>query len=172
MQSKLFFSTAALINLYHAFVFPYLIYCVEVWGNALSNHVQPLIKLQNKITPSHRYIIKEQLYARSGILPFKILVKHRIGLLMYKLSNGNVPKPLLNIYKSNKDIHTHFTRQAHHFRSRRGNTEFVYRTFAFQSVFIWNKIILNLDISVPFTRFKHLLKQFLLSNDISFRYTK
>ena len=44
---------------------------------------------------------------------------------MYKLSNGNVPKPLLNIYKSNKDIHTHFTRHAHHFRSRRGNTEFV-----------------------------------------------
>ena len=53
---------------------------------------------------------------------------------MYKLSNGNVPKPLLNIYKSNKDIHTHFTRQAHHFRSKRGNTEFVYRTVAFQCV--------------------------------------
>ena len=39
------YSTTALINLYHAFVFPYLIYCVEVWGNALSKHVQPLIKL-------------------------------------------------------------------------------------------------------------------------------
>ena len=135
-----------------------------------------LIKLQNKIlkiiTPSHRFINKEQLYAHSGILPFNLLVKHRIGLLMYKLSNGNIPKPLLNIYKSNKDIHTHFTRQANHFRSRRGNTEFVYRTFAFQSVFIWNKIIQNIDINVHITRFKHLLKEFLLSNDISFRYTK
>ena len=83
----------------------------------------------------------EQLYAHSGILPFNLLVKHRVGLLMYKLSNGNVPKPLLNMYKSNKDIHTDFTRQANHFCSRRGNTEFVYRTFAFQNVFIWNKII-------------------------------
>ena len=58
----------------------YLIYCVEVWGNALSKHVQPLIKLQNKIlkiiTPSHRFINKEQLYAHSGILPFNLLVKH------------------------------------------------------------------------------------------------
>ena len=139
MQSKKCISTTVLINLYHAFVFPYLIYCVEVWGNALSKHVQPLIKLQNKILKI--IINKEQLYAHSGILPFNILVKHRIGLLMYKLSNDNVPKPLLNIYKSNKDIHTHFTRQAHHFRSRRGNTEFVYRTFAFQSVFIWNKYL-------------------------------
>ena len=72
----------------------------------------------------------------------------------------------------NKDIHTHFTRQANHFRFRRGNTEFVYRTVAFQSVFIWNKIIQNIDINVHITRFKHLLKEFLLSNDISFRYTK
>ena len=122
MQSKKYFSTTALINFYHAFIFPYLIYCVEVWGNALRKHVQPLIKLQNKIlkiiTPSHRFINKEQLYAHSGILPFNLLVKHRIGLLMYKLSNGNILKPLLNIYKSNKDIHTHFTRQANHFRSR------------------------------------------------------
>ena len=47
--AKKYFSTTALINLYHAFIFPYLIYCVEVWGNALSKHVQPLIKLQNKI---------------------------------------------------------------------------------------------------------------------------
>ena len=49
-----------------------------------------------------RFKNKEQLNAHSGILPFKILVKHRIGLLMHKLSNGNIPTPLLNIYESNK----------------------------------------------------------------------
>ena len=82
--------------MYNAFVFPYLIYCVEVWGNALSSHIHPLIKLQNKIvriitSSSH---ITEQLYENTGIIPFKILVKHRIGLLMYKISHGNVPKTL------------------------------------------------------------------------------
>ena len=95
-------------------------------AHLISKTKQKLIKLQNKIlkiiTLSHRFINKEQLYAHSGILPFSSLVKHRIGLLMYKLSNGNIPKPLLNIYKSNKDFYTHFTRQANHFRSRRGNT--------------------------------------------------
>ena len=38
-----------MINLYYAFIFPYPIYCVEVWGNVFSIHTQPLIKLQNKI---------------------------------------------------------------------------------------------------------------------------
>ena len=48
-SARKFFSKSALINLYYAFILPYLIYCVEVWDNALSTHTQPLIKLQNKI---------------------------------------------------------------------------------------------------------------------------
>ena len=42
LQGKHFFTTAQ-INLYHAFIFLYLFYCVEVWGNALNEHVQYLI---------------------------------------------------------------------------------------------------------------------------------
>ena len=173
-RAKKYFNTSALINLYNAFVFPYLIYCVEVWGNALSTHIQPLVKLQNKIVRiiTYSYHTTEQLYTITRILPFKILVKQRIGLLMHKLSNGNVPKALQNLYKSNRDVHTHFTRQAHHFHSMRGNNEFIYRTFVFQSVVIWNKIIQNINIHVSYPRFKHLLKDFLLSDDVTFRYDK
>ena len=76
-RAKKYFNTSALINLYNEFVFPYLIYCVEVWGNALSTHIQPLIKLQNKIvriitSSSHT---TDQLYENTCILQFKILVK-------------------------------------------------------------------------------------------------
>ena len=48
-RAKKYFTTTALINLYNAFILPYLIYCVEVWGNTLSIHLTPLFKLQNKI---------------------------------------------------------------------------------------------------------------------------
>ena len=124
-RAKKYFNTSALINLYNAFVFPYLIYCVEIWGNALSIHIQSLVKLQNKIVRiiTSSYHTTEQLYNNTGILPFKILVTHRIGLLMYKLSHGNVPKPIQNLYKSNNNVHTHFTRHAHHFHKMRGNNE-------------------------------------------------
>ena len=91
---------------------------------------------------------------------------------MYKLSHGNVPKPIQNLYKSNNNVHTHFTRHAHHFHTMRGNSEFIYRTFAFQIVLIWNKLLQNINIHVSYTRFKHLLKDFLLSNVIAFRYDK
>ena len=72
-----------------------LIYCVEVWGNALSTHTQPLIKLQNKIirviTNSHFLASSEKLYTEGGILPFVTLVKYRIGLLMFKIANLPYP---------------------------------------------------------------------------------
>ena len=44
-------------NLYFTFVYLYLIYCVEVWGNACDTHLDPIIKIQKKcvrvITFSH-----------------------------------------------------------------------------------------------------------------------
>ena len=137
-QAKKYFTTTALINLNNAFIFPYLIYCVEVWGNAWSIHLTPLLNLQNKIlriiTFRYHRIDKDKLFYYTGILPFNILVKHRIGLLMHKLSNGNVPKPLQNLYQCNKNVHHHFTRQTNHFHSMRGNNEFVYRAYVFHSV--------------------------------------
>ena len=175
-RAKKYFSITALIQLYNAFIYPYLIYCVEVWGNALSIHLTPLLKIQNKIlriiTYTHHHVNNDQLYYNTGILPFKILVKQRIGLLMHKMANGNVTKPLQNLYQCNKNVHHHFTRQTNHLHSMRGNNEFIYRTFVFQSVFIWNTVIQNININVSYERFKHLLKDFLLSNDISFRYDK
>ena len=175
-RAKKYFSITALIQLYNAFIYPYLIYCVEVWGNALSIHLTPLLKIQNKIlriiTYTHHHVNNDQLYYNTGILPLKILVKQRIGLLMHKMANGNVTKPLQNLYQCNKNVHHHFTRQTNHLHSMRGNNEFIYRTFVFQSVFIWNTVIQNININVSYERFKHLLKDFLLSNDISFRYDK
>ena len=37
-----------LLQLYNSFVFPYLIYCSEVWGNASDIHLQPLIYTTEK----------------------------------------------------------------------------------------------------------------------------
>ena len=40
--SKLLYKKA-LLNLYHTFIFPYLIYCVEIWECAKKTHLSPHI---------------------------------------------------------------------------------------------------------------------------------
>ena len=44
-----FLDMNTLIQMYHSFVFPYLIYCVEIWGNASAIHLDPLKKIQKKV---------------------------------------------------------------------------------------------------------------------------
>ena len=158
------------------FILNIVIYCVEVWGNALSTHTQPLIKLQNKIiriiTNSHFLASSEKLYNETGILPLVTLVKYRIGLLMFEIAKLTVPISISRLFKLNSDVHNYNTRQAHHIHSFKGNNEFIYRTFQFQSVYIWNSILQNININVSFPTFKHLLKRFLLNNNTSVRYDK
>ena len=36
------------MNLYYSLVFPYLIYCNEIWGNASSVLLDPIIKIQKR----------------------------------------------------------------------------------------------------------------------------
>ena len=36
-------------QMYYTFVFPYLIYCCEIWGNTSHTYLDPLIKCQKKI---------------------------------------------------------------------------------------------------------------------------
>ena len=35
-----------LVNLYYSFMYPYLSYCVIIWGSACASHLLPLIKIQ------------------------------------------------------------------------------------------------------------------------------
>ena len=62
-------------NMYFTFIYPYLIYCIEVWGNAQHTHLDPLIKIQKKsirtITFSHYQAHTESLFERLNILDIK-----------------------------------------------------------------------------------------------------
>ena len=49
LRARRFFNRKTLLNLYHLFIFSYLIYCFKIWGNAAVIYLHPLNKLQKKI---------------------------------------------------------------------------------------------------------------------------
>ena len=93
-------------NQYFTFVYPYLLYCVEVWGNACDTHLDPIIKIQKKcvrvITFSHYLEPTESLFKDLKILAFKKLVIQKILLLMFKHNIGIVPKPIASLFTKKK----------------------------------------------------------------------
>ena len=49
--------TGRLRNIYVFFIYSYLRYCNEVWGNACSTHIDPIIKLQTRAVRTITFII-------------------------------------------------------------------------------------------------------------------
>ena len=45
-----FLNRNALITLYHSYIYPYLIYCIEAWVNATNLHLEHLYRIQKKVT--------------------------------------------------------------------------------------------------------------------------
>ena len=48
-QGRKYLNRNCLISLYNSYIYPYLIYCVESWGNASVYHRDPLFVLQKKL---------------------------------------------------------------------------------------------------------------------------
>ena len=158
--------------MYHTCIFPYLIYCVEIWGNAADIYLLPLIKLQKKIvlaiTFSKYLAHRAELFVNLDILHFKLLVVHRIGILIFKNYLGYVPNVVHNLFTTNASIHDYNTRNKHKLRAAYGKHNFMHNNFRFVGTQIWNYIIDHLDIKVSLPKLKniqdtHSLKQLELS---------
>ena len=52
IKARKYLNRKSLLNLYHAFVFPYLTYCIEIWGNASDIHLDDLLKVKKKLFES------------------------------------------------------------------------------------------------------------------------
>ena len=123
-------------NLYYTFVYPYLIYGVEIWGNACNAYIDPLMKLQKKclriITFSNYLEHTEPLFQKLEILNFKKLVIHRIAMLMFKNSKEIVPiaihmlfARLINIINITLDRVDHFIPQLEGVKRYTGRSHFM-----------------------------------------------
>ena len=150
---------SALKNLYHTFIYPYLTYCVKVWGSAKSVH---LLLLQKKIirliTFSERLAHTEPIFLQLNILPIDKLIQDRIGLFMYKMFHGLHPLTINNLYIKNCDVHNHNTRHRH--------SDLYAKSFYCSSILIWNEIMNKIEVSISFPQFKILLKHYLLVNSL------
>ena len=45
-KAKKYINLSTLVTFYHSFIYPYLAYCLEVWGGAGDVYVLKLFKLQ------------------------------------------------------------------------------------------------------------------------------
>ena len=76
------------------------------------------------------------------------------------------------LFQLNSDVHSYNTRHKYSLRSFRGNHEFIYNTFSFQAVYIWNEISRCISINVSFPKFKKISKAYIQSHHLTMRLKK
>ena len=74
-KARQFLTIKALLMLYHAYIFPYMTYCIEVWGCASQTQLNSLFLLQKKIIRimnfSHYLAYTNPLFLSMEVLPLK-----------------------------------------------------------------------------------------------------
>ena len=166
----------ALLGLYHSYIYPYLIYCIESWGTASNCHIDPLYILQKRIlrilTFSNYDVPSELLFRYTNILPLCKLVHYRIGIMMYKYANYLLPPVINSLYTANSDIHEHNTRQKHLLHTNKGSTNQFNKCFSNISARVWNALQKAIDVNVSASKFKHISKTYLLEFSLDVFYSK
>ena len=115
-RARSYLSKSSLRKLYFSYIYPYLIFCIEIWGISPQSHLKSLLFLQKKIvriiTFSTYCAHTDPLFKDLNILNIDKLVVHRIGIAMYKINNGlfSSVHVLNELYKKNIVIYDHNTR--------------------------------------------------------------
>ena len=176
MKARPCLTRKCLLDLYYSFVYPYLIYCVEIWDHVGDRLLNPLSLVQKKIiriiTFSAFLAHTAPIFLKLRLLPLCKIVLQRTSVFMYKLMNNMLPIAMNSLVVRNNDrsIHHYNTRQNHHLRGSRPKCKTVVNSFTNRSFQIWNAISSKVNINVSMSIFKSNVKFFLLENELMTSY--
>ena len=169
LRARKVFNKSTLLMLYYSLIYPYLTYCVQVWGSTYDSHKKRLIILQKKIVRiicgvpprTHTGPLFEQL----NILRINYVYFYNVALFMYKFSSSLLPVIFATgLFTLNCDVHQHSTRQANHLHIPLCKTNRSKFLIKYQGPVIWNKLSSFIDIHCSIGIFKKRVKSYLLTN--------
>ena len=135
----------ALKTLYYSFIYPYFIYCNQVWGCACKTTLYPLIILQKRcvrtITRSRKYDHTDPLFSKLNLLKLQSINTYFISKLMYKWYHDELPIVFKDIFISVSNIHNYSTRQSNELYPPSVKTDLGKHRYSYQAVIIWNKLL-------------------------------
>ena len=105
-KARRFLNKKSLLSLYHSYIYPYLIYCIEVWRCAAPSHLHSLFLLQKKIvrimTFAPYLAHTEPIFNSLELLPVEKIFINRVGIVMFKYSCDMLPDPIAKLYSKKK----------------------------------------------------------------------
>jgi hypothetical protein len=144
-KSRKVLNQATCVSLYYAFIYPFLNYCVEVWGGTYPTILAPLVTSQKKcariLTFSHPREHTEPLLKRLGFLPLPLIYKYFMLIFIFKFSSCNLPTTFDGLFTKNLDLRGRSTRQDRCFVLPRVTLTSSQHSVRFGGARLWNSFL-------------------------------
>ena len=167
-KARKYLNLKALKSIYYSFVYPHLIYCIEVWGCACKTYLTPIIKIQRKaIRLIHSLPFSqdpEPIFKQSEILPFQQLLYFSTTLFIFKYRKGLLPGIFHTLYDFPN--HDYDTRGQSLMIIPPCRSTMAQRCIRYTGVKVGNKLNTKIEWKCSFHSFKRNLKKYLLTNPI------
>ena len=158
----------SLLQLYHAFISPYLSYGIELWGSAKQNVIHSLqisqkrsVRILCGVPPRTS---STPLFKSTQILPLQQLYEFKVLEFMFKFNNHLLPNTFASLYVTNENVHNHNTRQRHHLHHTQTTSLALSKTIRHTGINLWNPLPQELKHTYRLSIFKQKLKLSLLNN--------
>ena len=155
--------------LYFAFVYPHLLYGIEIYANTFHRHLNKLEKLNNKILriiqnkPISTHVI--DLYKSYDTLPLSQLHTYQILLFVHKFVHRlhTLSDVFISYFSQNTVIHDYNTRQKCDLHLAAVQTIFGKRALTYKCSLLWNKLPEDLKLTQSLSKFKTELRHHLIT---------
>ena len=152
--------------MYYTFIYPYFLYCNEVWGNTCGTHLHCLKILQKRairiIFKSGIYDHTDPLFNQLKVLKFVYIHKYCVVQFLYRVKHKLLSNLFNDMFILNSDIHAYGTRQLGDFHVPYARTNLVKNTITYNGVVLWNDVIKLVCDDCSLTVFKQRIKRNLL----------
>ena len=156
-------------NLFFSMVYSRVSYCIEVYGNATWNILQPLHAACNRVLRTlqglSRFSNVKDLYIAYDVLPVHLLHKFRMAKLIYKCLNSktDVSTVINDMFNLNHACHSYPTRLSEtNYLYKKSGPAF-YKSYVNDACSDWNNIPITIRHAGSLSCFLKLYKSYLFN---------
>jgi FMN-dependent NADH-azoreductase len=141
---------------------PYLLYCIEIWGNSYKTYLKPIQVLQKKairiFSGAPRLEHTNSLFINLKLLKLDDMIESQTLLIMYKAYNILLPKNVQK-YFDTVNVLTKRTRQKYNFKVKYVRTNLKAMGLTVRGVKLWNGLDNHLKNCFNVIQFKKSIKK-------------
>ena len=171
IKARRVLSRASLIQLYYSFVYPYLNYCIHVWGSTYITNLNRLIILQKKAVRIICNVKAREhtapLFKELNLLKVAEISTYALGCFMFRYIRRETPEVFDEFFEHNSDIHNYYTRQVSELHVPSVKSNLGKMGARCRGVSVWNTIMRHrIETNVTEYTFKRKLKMMLIDGKL------